>query len=494
MSIINKRFNRRRFIQASSAALIASPFFSSPEIVVKAGTNDALRIGVVGCGGRSGVLLRFLSENPNVRVTALCDPDSHRLANAKKSFPNASDTQDLRKVIESPDVDAIVVATCNHWHALAAVWAMQAGKDVYLEKPLSITFWEGRQIVNAAKKYGKICQIGSQMRTDPEFHPEVKKFLHEDCEIGPLLSVRVNRFFPRFSIGKTEQPLVPPPTVDYNLWLGPAPNVPLYRSNLHYDWHWMWRTGNGETGNWGAHLLDDCRNDVLRDAVKAPRRILSGGGRVGYNDAGESPNSMFVYFDTGAIPVVFCISNVADANNKKYAGSCPGPTSGYVVYGEGGRYEKHWGGAVAFDSNGKKIREFVGTGEYEGAGPHLQNFVDAVKSRDAGLLNAPVEIAFDTSFWYNGANLAYRLAEPYSKEEALKMDDTPRGVLTGAISDLERHLRNQDIEMNADTFKLSQFLEIDYENDSVKGEYEAEAKSLLDIEYREEFAVPRIDL
>ena len=272
MSIINKRFNRRRFIQASSAALIASPFFSSPEIVVKAGANDALRIGVVGCGGRSGVLLKFLSENPNVRVTALCDPDSQRLANAKKSFPNAADTQDLRKVIESPDVDAIVVATCNHWHALAAIWAMQAGKDVYLEKPLSITFWEGRQIVNAAKKYGKICQIGSQMRTDPEFHPEVKKFLHEDCEIGPLQSVRVNRFFPRFSIGKTEQPLVPPPTVDYNLWLGPAPDVPLYRSNLHYDWHWMWRTGNGETGNWGAHLLDDCRNDVFGDEIGAPKR------------------------------------------------------------------------------------------------------------------------------------------------------------------------------------------------------------------------------
>ena len=488
-SFVNGAISRRKLLQIGATASVATFLFPTPLVLAKSAETPKLRFGVVGLGGRSGVLIKFLLDNPQAQIVALCDPDSTRLAEARKKAPEAKGYADLRELLDSPEVDVVVIAACNHWHALAAIWAMQAGKDVYLEKPLSITFWEGRQIVNASKKYGKICQIGSQMRTDAAFHPEVKKFLHQDKELGSLLSVRVNRFFSRFPIGKRETPLTPPTFVNYNLWLGPAQDVPLYRDNLHYDWHWYWRTGNGETGNWGAHLLDDCRNDVFLDEIKAPKRILSGGGRVG-----QTPNSMFVYFDTGSIPVVFCISNVPDRNNRKYAGACPGPTSGYVVYCEGGRYEKHWGGAVAFDSNGKKIRDFVGTSEYEGAGPHLQNFIDAVFRREQGTLNAPVEIAFDTSFWYNGANIAYRLGEPFSKEAALKLDDTPNGVLSGAINDLERHLRAQDLSVNADTFKMSRFLEIDLENDSIKGEYAERAKPLLDVPYREPFVVPQIDL
>lgn len=492
--MINSASKRRDFLKYGVCTLLTTPLFSSPTILANDNLKRRLRIGIIGLGGRSTVLIKFLLENPNAQIVALCDPDLHRIAVAKKSVPDAFCCQDMREILDSPNVDAVIIATCNHWHALASIWAMQAGKDVYLEKPLCITFWEGRQILNATKKYDKICQIGSQMRTDASFHPEVKNFLHKEKALGDILSVRVNRFFPRFSIGKTDKPLTPPSSIDYNLWLGPAPDVPLYRKNLHYDWHWMWRTGNGETGNWGAHLLDDCRNDVFLDKVKRPKRILSGGGRVSYNDAGESPNSMFVYYDTGSIPVVFCISNVADSNNPKQAGSCPGPTSGYVVYCEGGRYEKHWGGAVAYDSNGKRIKEFVGTSEYEGAGPHLQNFIEAVFERNESKLNAPVEVAFDTSFWYNGANLAYRLGEPYSKETALKLDDSPNGVLTRAISDLERHLRTQDIAMNGDTFKLSRFLELDAQNDQACGEYSDQVSQLLNITYRKGFDIPKIDL
>ena len=496
-------FDRRAFLKLGTSAVLAGGLPSilnaatpCPECGKsgKSTPSETVRLGFIGLGGRGKFLLSFLPKLKNAEVTALCEVDEDRLTDARKLVPEAHAYRDLRNLLDDPNVDAVVIATCNHWHVLASIWAMQAGKDVYVEKPLCITFWEGRQLVNAAQKYGKICQLGTQMRTDERFHPEVRYFLHEDQALGKIQSVRVNRFAARGGIGKLTTPLVPPASVDYTLWRGPAPDVPLYRPHLHYDWHWMWRTGNGETGNWGAHLLDDCRNDVLRDAVRMPKRVLCGGARIGYDDAGETPNSMFVYFDTGSIPVVFCISNLPDAKDRRSAGSCPGPSSGYVVYCEGGRYEKHWGGAVAFDAAGKKIREFQGTSEHEGAGPHLQNFVDAIRERDARRLTAPIQTGYDSSFWYNSANLAYRLGEPYSKQAVLAMDDTPHGVLTGAIEDLERHLTAQGLKVTADTFRASRFLELDAEREAVTGEYAEAAADLQKITYCEPFVVPEIAL
>lgn len=480
--------NRRNFMAAGSLGALS---FAVPAIVGARPAAETVRIGVIGLGGRSRILISYLIKMKNVRITAICDVDSEHLAAAQKNLPQAKGYRDLRDLLDDPNVDAVVIATCNHWHVLASIWAMQAGKDVYVEKPLCLSFWEGKQLVNARKKYNKMCQIGTQMRTDPVFHPEVQKFLHEEKQLGAIQSVRINRFSPRPSIGIRNTPLVPPASVDYNLWLGPASDLPLYRKQLHYDWHWMWNTGNGETGNWGAHLLDDCRNDILRDAIRMPKRILSGGARIGYNDAGETPNSMFVLYDTGIVPIVFCISNLPDAKNRRSAGTCPGPQHGYIAYCEGGRYEKHWGGSVAFDSDGKVIREFTGTSEREGTGTHLNNFINAVLTRDYSSLSAPIETGYDSSFWYNGANVAWRLGEPYSKKEALAVDPS-NGLMSSVIGDLERHLGAQGLAVNADTFKMSRFLELDPDKNQVKGDYAQAAADLMNIHYRKPFVVPEI--
>lgn len=484
--------DRRQFLGASAAGALAlsSSFWPSPAVLAER-PKDKLRIGLVGCGGRGVTLTAFFANIPNAEVVALCDPDSTRLADTCKKVPNAKNSgADMRAMFDDPDVDAVMIATCNHWHALGAIWAMEAGKDVYLEKPVCLNFWEGEQLLAAQKKYGKMIQIGTQMRTDPKHHPEVKGFLHNEQALGAIKSVRVNRFAARRGIGKRATPLVPPATVDYNLWLGPSPDVPLYRDQLQYDWHWYWKTGNGETGNWGAHLLDDCRNDVLQDKVSAPKRVLSCGARIGYDDAGETPNEFVMYFDTGSIPVVFCISNLPDKENPRSAGQCAGPTSGYIVFCEGGRYEKYWGKGIAFDEKGKQIREFAATSEQAGPGPHLRNFVDCVLQNTPEKLTAPIKVGVDTATWYNGANASYRLGEPYSKEAALELvgDDQ---TFANAIGDIEKHLNAQGLKMNADTFKSSRFLEYDGIA-GVKGEYADAAEEILTLNYREPFVMPTI--
>ncbi|MBR5758852.1 MAG: Gfo/Idh/MocA family oxidoreductase [Thermoguttaceae bacterium] len=482
-----KKMNRREFFGASALTL-SSLLVSSPFVLAEP-PKDKLRIALVGCGGRGSFLTTFFPNIPNAELVALCDADFARLAETCKKVPDAKNAgSDMRAVFDDPDVDAVMIATCNHWHVLAAIWAMQAGKNVYLEKPVCLNFCEGEQLVAAAKKYGKLIQIGTQMRSDPVHHPEAKRFLHEEKALGKIKSVRVSRFFARNAIGKRATPLVPPETVDFNMWLGPAPETPIYRNSLHYDWHWDWRTGNGETGNWGAHLLDDCRNDVFFDQIGAPKRVMSVGARIGYDDAGDSPNEFAIFFDTGLIPVVFCISNLPDKANPKTTGACAGPTSGYTVFCEGGRYEKHWGGAVAFDENGEQIREFTATAEHIGPGPHIQNFVDCVLQNAPEKLTAPLKVGIDTATWYNGANTSFRLGEPYSKKDALDLVDDEETFAT-ALDDIEKHLDAQGLKMNADTFRASRFLEYDG-TAGIKGEYADAAKKLLTIDYREPFVVP----
>ncbi len=256
--------------------------------------------------------MRVFSGMDGVTVAALCDPDAGRVAAAAKSFPKAKQFSDLRELIDDDDIDAVVVATCNHWHCLASIWAMQAGKDVYVEKPLSHSQWEGEQTVKAARKYQRICQVGTQQRSDP-MQAEIKKFLHEEQGLGKILSCRVNRYGVRAPIGKRTSPLVIDDSIDYDLWLGPAQDEPIFRDKLQYDWHWDFNTGSGEMGNWGVHVSDDARNNVFLDKVTLPTRIMAAGGRVAWNDAGNTPNVHFVYFDTGEIPTVIGLSNLSAA-------------------------------------------------------------------------------------------------------------------------------------------------------------------------------------
>jgi predicted dehydrogenase len=428
------------------------------------------------------------SKIDGTTVAGLCDPDTDRLESAKRRFPQAKAWTDPRSLLDDRDIDAVVIATCNHWHCLAAIWAMQAGKDVYVEKPLSHSQWEGRQTVAAAKRYGKICQVGTQQRSDP-MQAEIKEFLHTDQALGKILAARVNRYGVRASIGKRSTPLPIPEGLDYNLWLGPAQDEPIYRDKLQYDWHWVWNTGSGEMGNWGVHVLDDLRNNVFLDKVALPKRILGGGGRVVWNDAGETPNVHVAFFDTGDIPVVIGLANITAGPETKSAAKHPGPGSGYIAYCEGGRLEGQRGKAEAFDANGKLVKQFKGT---SGSGAHQQNFIDAVRRRDASLLNSGVEVGHHSTGWCNLANIAFRAGATYSHSGAKQVQDA-MGVWASLLDDTKQLLGAHGIKMESAEIKLSPILSLDVESETFVGDHAELANRYLKREYRKPFVVPEVE-
>ena len=406
---------------------------------------------------------------------------------AKQRFPKAKIWTDLRGLLDDKSIDAVVIATCNHWHCLAAIWAMQAGKDVYVEKPLSHSQWEGRQAVAAARKYGRICQVGTQQRSDP-MQAEIKKFLHEEKALGEIQSARVNRYGVRAPIGKRATPLPIASNVNYDLWLGPAQDQPIYRDKLHYDWHWDFNTGSGEMGNWGVHVLDDLRNNVFQDRVSLPQRICGGGGRVVWDDAGDTPNVHFVYFDTGSIPVVIGLTNITASPNSRKSPAHPGPGSGYIAYCEGGRFEGQRGRGAAFDNSGKLVKQFRGT---SGSGAHQQNFIDAVRRQDRSLLNSDVQVGHDSTGWCNLANIAFRAGSAFSNEGAQAVPDRS-GQWTGLVADMGQLLAAHGQTMEGGKVKFSPILTVDAPSERFVGDHADVANPLLKRSYRAPYVVPEI--
>lgn len=481
------KLSRRQFVASGVGAGV---MMSLPGSALRASAhlsaNDSVNLGMIGCGGRAGGLVKSFSSIDGTNITGLCDPDENRVGMMRKDFNQAQAWADMRGLLDSDNVDAVVVATCNHWHCLAAIWAMEAGKDVYVEKPLSHSQWEGEQTVAASRRYDKICQIGTQQRSNP-MQAEIKKFLHEDHSLGALNACRVNRFGLRASIGKRDTPLEIEKNVAYDLWLGPAEDKPIFRNSLHYDWHWDWNTGSGEMGNWGVHVLDDVRNNVFQDKVTLPRKIFGGGGRIAWNDAGETPNVHFVYFDTGVIPVVIGLSNLPDKPGSKKSAPHPGPGSGYVVYCEGGEFHGQRGSGAAFDSNGKKIRDFGSKHNDDAA--HHRNFLEAVRQHDRSLQNAEVEVGHHSTGWCNLANIAYRAADTYSSSEAKEIDQAQWATL---ISEMESHTRANGVELESEQIRLSPVLELNSESGRFVGNRAADANKFIKRDYREGFAVPEL--
>ena len=446
--------------------------------------NNEVNIGFIGCGGRGNILMTAFSKVPGVTIGGLCDPDRERLGKAKERFPKAQTWTDLRDLLDEPSIDAVVIAACNHWHCLAAIWAMEAGKDVYVEKPLSHSQWEGEQTVAAAKKYDRICQLGTQQRSDP-MQTDIKTFLHEERGLGDILSVVVNRIGTRSPIGKRETPLPIAKGIDYDLWLGPAQDEPIFRDKLQYDWHWNWNTGSGEMGNWGIHILDDVRNVVFRDSVKVPKRIQSLGGRVVWNDAGATPNVQMVAIDTGSIPVQIQLMNIAAKPGGKKSPKHMGPGSGYIVQCADGHYEGRRGGGVAFDPDGQEIKTFEGN---SGNGSHQQNFIDAVRKRDRRILNADVVTGNDSTAWCNLANSAFRASGQWNQnkvEDGLSDMAKQASILAAALLPYDTKLQSKDV-------KLSSVLEVTPQTGKFTGAGSEQANQFYKREYRSNFAVPEI--
>ncbi len=478
------QITRRRFLGSSLAVgAIGLPSCTT----LAANANEEINLGFISCGGRAGGLMGAFSRIQGVNVAGLCDPDQNRLNSAKHRFPKARTWTDLRGLIDDDGIDAVVIATCNHWHCLAAIWAMEAGKDVYVEKPLSHSQWEGRQTVAAARKYDRICQVGTQQRSDP-MQAEIKQFLHEEQGLGAIISARVNRYGVRASIGKRTTPLPIDKSTEYDLWLGPAQDEPIFRDKLHYDWHWDWNTGSGEMGNWGVHVLDDLRNNVFQDKVSLPKRIFGGGGRVAWNDAGETPNVHFVYFDTGSIPVVIGLSNLPQTPGKKGSARHPGPGSGYIAYCEGGRLEGHRGRAAAFDRDGTLIKMFRGN---SGSGLHQRNFIDALRTRDASMLNTDVEVGHLSTGWCNLANIAFRAGNTFRHADAAQVKDD-EGIWEGLLGEMKTHLEAHSIDIESTVIKLSPMLQFDVDNEVFVGSHADLANRFIRREYRQPYVVPEI--
>ena len=476
-----KKTTRRTFVQASAATAVLGPALRAR------GANEAIRLGFIGVGGRGGGSASWFSKEKDARIATLCDADAKRAAGVARKFKGSKSTTDLRKVIDDPDIDAVVISTPNHWHCLAAIWAAQAGKDVYVEKPISHNIWEGHKLVEAARKYKRMVQGGTQQRSDP-LQAELKSFLDSGA-LGKIQFVRLNRFGVRGSIGKRDTPLPPPKDVDYDLWLGPAQEEPMYRKSFHYDWHWIWNTGNGELGNWGPHITDDCRNVVFRDKVSLPVRVCAGGGRFAWNDGGESPNTHFVYYDTGTVPVVMAIHNLplkkGTTQGDVYARL---RTRGFlVIQCENGYYAGGRGGGAAFDNNGKVVKKFKGDG---GRG-HARNFLGAMRSRKSGDLKAEIEQIHYSSAWCHLGNIAYRLGgSSYDRAEAM-------GRVKGykpweeLVEGFHTHLAANEIDAARAKIKLGPMLQVDPAAETFTGASATpEALALLRREYRKGYVVP----
>ena len=459
------KFSRRTFIVQGAAAAGLGTLglnLAAPKARAQSAA-DPIRLGMIGLGWRGGQLLDAVGKLPEAQVVALCDPEEKFLGEASKKQPQAKTYADLRHVLDDPTIDAVVIATCNHWHCLAGVWACEAGKDVYVEKPLSNQLWEGRQLVNAARKHGRIVQVGTQQRSDP-MQDEIRTYLHDEQALGPIQSVVVTRFGIREPIGKRSTPLELPKTLTYDLWLGPAADEPIFRDKLDYDWHWDWNTGNGETANWGVHMFDDVRNVVFNDRVTMPRRVASGGGRLTWNDAGQTPNLLFSYFEAGDTPVYFALSNLPSQPGGKQPLRFEGVESGYIVFCDGGSYHGYRGGGEAFDTSGKSIKKFRGD---SGAG-HMRNFFQAVRERDSKLLNADVAMGHASTNWAHAINAAWRSADrPGLIPEVGSTGESPAGEKVASL--LEDQLHAFFPQGDTSGLRMSALLEIDPEQEKFVG-------------------------
>jgi predicted dehydrogenase len=297
------RLNRRRFLAATAlgTGLAAARTKASGRVQ---GSNEAVRVGVVGLRGRGQLHMAMVSTIPGFRLAALCDVDPAILGRLAEKVnagaQNVRTFKDVRELIASKEIDAVTIATPNHWHALATIWACRASKDVYVEKPVSHNVFEGRRMVQAARKYGRMVQAGTQARSNPDMIEAVAWI--RAGNLGTVRYARGTCYKPRMSIGKAGKGEIPP-GLDYDLWTGPAPLVPLARKNLHYDWHWIYDTGNGDMGNQGIHEMDIGRWLLGYDGLSP--RVISIGGRLGYDDDGQTPNTQLVYHAYDGPPLVF---------------------------------------------------------------------------------------------------------------------------------------------------------------------------------------------
>lgn len=474
------KISRRQFLEdavlLAAAAAVPAPLFAA-SAGRKVGPNDKIRVAVVGFNGRGMSHIGAFVGMEDVEVVALCDPDKAVLEKGMKVFitrdlPEPKGYQDIREMLDKENLDAVSIASTNHWHALGSIWAMQAGCDVYVEKPVSHNVFEGRQMVRAARKYGRICQVGTQSRGNPGMR-EAMQYLH-DGTLGKIHLARGLCYKRRDTIGRVTTPQQPPDTVDYDLWLGPAPKKPVMRGRFHYDWHWQWDYGNGDLGNQGSHEMDKARWGLGKQTL--PFSVASVGGRFGYRDNGETPNTMVTFFDYGDCELVFEVRGLETTD-------LDGVKIGNIWYGEEGiMVAPSYSGAFVLDKNGNKIKEFGGGGD------HFRNFIDVMRSRKLSDLNCDVEDGHLSAALCHLANISYLAGsqKPFSvKPDIVKQD--PEAAET--VERFEKHLVSQGINLDRWSYRIGPKLAFDPKAEKFVDNPAADR--LLTREYREPFVVPK---
>ncbi len=476
--------SRRQFLEesmlaAAAAVSVGSGSFAAAEENKQSGSpNEKLGVAVVGVRGRGGEHLSAFSSRKDTEVLWIVDADANVGAArvdevAKRQGRKPKFSQDMREAFADPSVDIVSTATPNHWHSLVSIWAMQHGKDVYVEKPVSHNVSEGRRVVEAARKYNKICQTGTQCRSTKGTR-DAMDYLHAG-KLGPVTVARGLCYKSRPSIGPRGEYHVPP-SVNYDLWLGPAPLADLTRPQFHYDWHWQWPYGNGDLGNQGIHQMDLARWGLGVSTL--PSAVLSYGGRLGYEDAGDSANTQVVIHDYGDQTLVF---EVRGLKTEPYKGAGVG-----VIFEAPGGYLalSSYDTGAAFDKDGKMIEQFAGGGD------HFDNFVKAVRSRKSADLNADILEGHLSSALCHLGNVSYRLGAPVSVAEAkervaaLKIKDDARDTFDRTM----QHLKDNSIDLAKTKLQLGPWLAFNPSQEKFIDNSAADA--LLTREYRAPFIVP----
>jgi predicted dehydrogenase len=401
--------DRRHFFQdtaALAAGFAAIPAATGPARAgdegegdrKPAGPNDTIRVAVCGVKGRGRDHVAGWSELKDVRITTICDIDLNVTEVSRKAIERHYGSapkvvQDIRRVLDDKSIDAISVATPNHWHALATVWACQAGKDVYVEKPVSHNVSEGRRMVEAARKYKRIVQTGTQCRSSRGIQ-DAMAFLRSG-KLGQVYMAKGLCYKPRGSIGHQSDGPVPS-GVDYDIWLGPAPKRPFNPNRFHYNWHWFWDYGNGDLGNQGIHQMDLARWGLGKNEM--PKGVLASGGRFGYSDDGQTPNTLHVAFEFDDCALQFEVRGlITNEESKVKIGDIFYGTEGILAITSYKDWQVFYGPKLAKGPSGS------------GDGNHYANFVKAVKARDHKLLNADIEEGHLSSAYCHLGNIAYRL-------------------------------------------------------------------------------------
>jgi predicted dehydrogenase len=479
--------SRRRFLEDSLFAAAAAAAAGSTRLaraaeeapVKKVAPSDLIRVAVIGVNGRGMNHVTGFSKHPNALVAAICDADKDvfgkaaKEAMAKGGGKEPVYYQDIRKLLEDKSIDAVSIATPNHWHSLAAIWAVQAGKDVYVEKPLSHNVHEGRMLVEVARKHGKMVQTGSQSRSNPGMQQFIAAV--RGGKIGKVTLARGLCYKGRKSIGKVGTPGKPPASVDYNLWLGPAPaRADVPREKFHYDWHWQWDYGNGDLGNQGVHEMDKARWGLGKMAL--PKWAFSLGGRFGYEDDGQTANTQICYYDYGDSQLIFEVRGLPTGDLK-------GAKVGNIFYGSDGyAVSNSYSSGTLFDLKGEKIAHF------DGGADHFGNFLQAIRSRKATDLNAPPEEGHLSAALCHLGNISYRLGSeaPLAKKPPAALKNKNAEESYGRFLE---HLADNKVPIDKGNYRLGRELTVDPVKETfINGSRDASAQ--LAREYRKGFAVP----